>query len=185
MTSRIETSDHDEPRLSVTDYVVLGLLAEESGHGFAIAKELESDSDIGRVFTVPRSLVYRAIDRLNAGGYIVAVTTEKREGPQRVIYRVTADGISRVRRWLAEPVDHLRDLRIEFLVKLALLRRKAKSPADLIRHQRKALQSTITALDDPGIDTDDHVELWRHHIAAASAAYLDDLERLYVRDVET
>lgn len=165
-------------RLSVTEYAVLGLLAEEQSHGFAIAKELDSDSDVGRVFTVRRPLVYRAIDRLQDAGCTEPVTTERGEGPERVIFRVTAKGRRRLLGWLGEPVEHVRDLRIEFLLKLALLRRADRSPLGLIRVQQSTLASTLEALDDR-IDTHDHVELWRRHNAAAAAAYLEDLEQIY------
>ena len=163
-------------RPSVTEYAVLGILAEEPSHGFAISKQLEAESDVGRVITVRRPLVYRALDRLVEAGYAEPVTTEQGEGPQRVIHRVTRKGRNRLRAWLSQPVDHVRDLRIEFLLKLALLRRSEQSPLALIRAQRVALDPTLEALDDPELEPDDHVELWRQHNAAAATAYLEDLE---------
>ena len=47
--------------LSLTEWIVLALVAEGPSHGFAIAKELRADSDLGRVMTVQRALVYRAL----------------------------------------------------------------------------------------------------------------------------
>ena len=168
------------PPLSTTEYAVLGLLAERPSHGFAVSKRLDPDSDVGRVYTVRRPLVYRALDRLVEAGYAEPVSTEKGDaGPQRVIHRVTPRGRRRLHRWLGEPVGHIRDLRIEFLLKLALLRRSGRSPIDLIREQRAALDATLAALEDPKPHPGDHVELWRRHNAATAAAYLDDLERLY------
>lgn len=166
----------EPPQLSVTEYAVLALLAEEPSHGFAMSKELEAASKVGRVFTVRRSLVYRALDRMVDMGYAEPVTTEKDQGPKRVIHRITRAGRRRLRSWLTEPVEHVRDLRIEFLLKLAFLQRSGESPLGLIREQRAALESTLTALDDPGERATDHVELWRRHNAAAAAAYLADLE---------
>lgn len=165
--------------LSVTEYAVLGLLAESPSHGFAIAKELEPDGEVGRVFTVRRPLVYRALDRIVGIGYAEPVTTEKGGGPTRVIHRITPSGRRRLSRWLTIPVDHVRDLRLEFLLKLVLLTRSDRSPLQLIRAQRSALDPTLTALDEPRAPQDDHVELWRQHNAAAAAAYLEDLERIY------
>ena len=49
------------PGLSITEWVVLGLLAEAPAHGFALARELSRDTTLGQVWTVPRALVYRAI----------------------------------------------------------------------------------------------------------------------------
>lgn len=168
-----------ESQLSVTEHAVLGILAEAPNHGFAISKQLDAASDVGRVFTVPRSLVYRALDRLVDAGHAEQVTTEKAGGPRRVVHAVTAEGRRELRHWLAEPVDHVRDLRIEFLLKLSLLQRAGLSPISLIRSQRAALDETLDALDDPATDTRDHVELWRRSNAAAAAAYLASLERAY------
>jgi len=168
-----------EPRLSTTEYAVLGVLAEGPSHGFAIAKHLDSSAELGRVFTVRRPLVYRALDRLLEAGYAEAVSTERGDaGPNRIIHRITRPGRQRLRRWLSVPVEHVRDLRLEFLLKLALIQRSGKSPVNLIREQRTALGSTLMALDDRSAP-DDHVELWRQHNAAAAAAYLDDLESRY------
>jgi DNA-binding PadR family transcriptional regulator len=171
------------PRLSTTEYAVLGVLAEGPSHGFAISKQLNPTAELGRVFTVRRPLVYRALDRLVETGYAEAVSTEKGDaGPNRVIHRITRPGRRRLQRWLGEPVEHVRDLRIEFLLKLALIRRSGSSPADLISDQRTALDPTLSALDDPPSEPGDHVELWRHHNAAAAAAYLDELGSLYAQN---
>lgn len=166
------------PRLSLTEHAVLGLLAETPTHGFALSKELGPGSDVGRVLTVRRPLVYRALDRLVGAEFAEPMTTEKGDaGPKRVIHRTTPRGRRQLRRWLAEPVCHVRDLRIEFLLKLALIRRRGDSPLELIRRERAALEPTLSALDD--LEPDDHVELWRRHNAAAVAAYLEELEGIF------
>ena len=167
-------------RLSTTEYAVLGVLAEGPSHGFAISKQLDSTAELGRVFTVRRPLVYRALDRLVESGYAEAVSTEKGDaGPKRVIHRITRPGRRRLDLWLTEPALHVRDLRIEFLLKLTFIRRYGDSPLELIRDQRTALDQTLSALDEARSEPDDHVELWRQHNAIATAGYLEDLERLY------
>ena len=115
--------------LSTTEYAVLGVLAEGTSHGFALAKLLAADSEVGRVFRVRRPLVYRALDRLVEAGYAEPVSTEKGDaGPQRVVHKITRRGRRQLDRWLAQPVEHVRDIRIEFLLKLALLDRRGRSP---------------------------------------------------------
>lgn len=164
--------------LSVTEYAVLGVLAAGPSHGFAVAKDLGADADVGRIITVRRPLVYRALDRLVHNGLAEPVTTERSDsGPKRTIHRVTGRGHERLRSWLGEPVAHVRDMRIELLLKLAILRRSGDSPVDLVRAQKDSLQPTLEALDDP--QTDDHVELWRRHNARAAGAFLDELEQMY------
>lgn len=167
-----------ETHLSLTEYAVLGVLAEGPSHGFAISKEFGPDADLGRVFRVRRPLVYRALERLVEAGVAEAVATEKGDaGPNRVIHRITRSGRRHLGIWLRSPVGHVRDLRIAFLLKFTLIRRSGESPLDLIQEQRRALESTLSALGD--VETNDHVELWRRHSAAAAAAFLADLEVRY------
>jgi DNA-binding PadR family transcriptional regulator len=170
------------PRISTTEYAVLGLLSEQPTHGFAISKQLGPEGDVGRVLTVRRPLVYRALDRLVELECATPVSTEKGgPGPKRIIHRITPTGRRRLRRWLAEPVEHVRQLRIEFLLKLALLERCNQSPIALIRDQRAVLEPTIRSLDERTIDGEDPVEMWRRHSATAAGDYLEDLEGVYAR----
>jgi PadR family transcriptional regulator AphA len=165
-------------RLSVTDHAVLGVLAEHPIHGFAIAKELGAKGGLGRILTVRPTETYRSLDRLVAEGLAEPARTEPGDsGPRRIVHRVTPAGRRRLRRWLGEPVGHVRDLRIEFQLKLALLDRANRSPLALIAAQREALAPTIVALEGHG--PIDHVELWRQHVARAAGEYLDDLSRRY------
>lgn len=164
--------------LSVTEYAVLGLLAEGPNHGFVLSKQLESDSDVGRILTVRRPLVYRALDRLVNNDLAEPVHTEKGDaGPNRVVHRVTAAGRRELSRWLSRPVDHVRDMRIELLLKIALLIRSQTSPVSLIADQRRNIQPTLRALEAAA--SNDHVEIWRQHSARAATTYLEELQRLY------
>ena len=159
---------------------MLGLLAEAPTHGFAIAKELAPGTSVGRVLTVRRPLVYRALDRLVALGLAEALHTEPGDaGPQRMVHRVTRPGRNRLNRWLAEPVEHVRDMRIEFQLKLVLLERSGKSPLTLVQAQRITLEPTLSALEAAPSAPIDHLELWRRHNAMAAASYLDHLESIY------
>jgi PadR family transcriptional regulator AphA len=171
-------------QLSTTEYAVLGVLSSGPNHGFALAKLLEADTDVGRIFKVHRPLVYRALDRLVEAGYVMPITLEKgNAGPQRLVHRITSRGHRVLEQWLAEPVAHVRDMRIEFLLKLVLLGRSGQSTLALIRAQRDALAPTVESL--AGSSTDDPIELWRQNNAAAAGDYLDTLERLYTTPQHT
>lgn len=162
-------------QLSVTEYAVLGLLAEAPTHGFALSRQLGPGSDVGRVLTVRRPLVYRALDRLVEEGLAQRILTEKGEaGPERTIHRASRRGRAVLHSWLDEPVEHVREIRIGLLLKLTLMKRSGRSPLTLIRSQKSVLHPTLEALHET--DSDDPVEMWRHHSAVATTAFLDDLE---------
>jgi PadR family transcriptional regulator AphA len=174
----------DAARLSLTEYAVLGLLAEGPSHGFAVARDLEADGAIGRVLTVRRSLAYRAIDRLVAEGFARPTRVEAGDaGPQRQVHRVTPAGRRVLNAWLGRPVPHLRDLRLEFRLKLVLLQRRGDSPLELIRAQRKELSPAFASSRRSTRRAVDDVDLWRWHSTAAIAAYLDDVEARHSRSV--
>ena len=165
-----------QPGRSVTEWAVLGLLAERPSHGFAIARQLAAGSDVGRVLTVRRPLTYRALDRLVVDGLAVRQHTEPGDaGPTRQICRITPRGRRRLDEWLTEPVNHVRDLRIELLLKLVLLRRADRSSESLIDRQRRALTATFDALNRCADPDEDEVDVWRRHAAVAASAFLDDL----------
>jgi PadR family transcriptional regulator AphA len=122
--------------LSLTDWVVLALVAEEPRHGFAVSRELAADAALGEVWTVPRPLVYRAIDHLRDAGLIAAARTEAgAKGPHRTVYRATRSGSARLTRWLDQPVAHPRDVRTELLVKLVLRSRRGRPLVPLAQRQ--------------------------------------------------
>ncbi|MFA5885889.1 MAG: PadR family transcriptional regulator [Acidimicrobiia bacterium] len=134
--------------LPLTDLVVLGLIAEEPRHGFAAARELAADAALGQVWTVPRPLVYRAIDHLREQGLVEPVRTEAgAKGPHRTVYRATRPGRARLARWLDQPVAHPRDVRTELLVKFMLLARRDRPLAGLARRQLDQFAPMTDGLD--------------------------------------
>lgn len=159
---------------ALNEWVVLALLAESPSHGFALARQLEPDTDLGRILTVHRPLVYRAIDRLVEGGMARRSASQQRSGgSRRRPVSITSDGSNAVAAWLQRPVKHVRDLRIEFLVKLRLLERSGVDSAALVQLQQAALAERLEALSslDAGEDV---VERWRRHNAQAVSNFLNE-----------
>jgi PadR family transcriptional regulator AphA len=125
-------------------------------------------------------LTYRALDRLVMLELAKPLHTEPGDGgPKRLVHQITPAGKRRLKRWLGEPVKHVRDMRIEFQLKLILLQRSGSSPLALIEKQRRLLEPTLVALDTHSNDPPDLLELWRQHNAAATDGYLQALEDIY------
>jgi PadR family transcriptional regulator AphA len=162
--------------LSLTEWAVLGVLATAPAHGFAVARQLEAPSPVGRVWTVPRPLVYRALGRLEDQALIRPHATEPGAGgPQRTVYRIGRRGRTALDRWLHTPVDHLRDVRSELLLKLVLCERHGVDPRPLVVNQQDIFRSHLAALDIPDDGPVDPVDRWRHESAQAVARFLDGL----------
>ncbi|MGH2690451.1 MAG: PadR family transcriptional regulator [Actinomycetota bacterium] len=165
-------------QLSLTEWVVLSLLVEGRSHGFALARELQPGGALGQVWTVPRPLVYRALEQL-ARPHLDTVVGEESggQGPVRTIYRATPAGRRAATRWLVEPVEHLRDVRAILLLKLLLLRRSSLSCRDLLVAQKERFAPLFDSLTDQleRGEGDPVVGTWRYESSQSVARFLDRL----------
>ena len=168
-----------EVTLSPGEWAVLGLIAEQPRHGFAVRKALGPDGDVGRVWSLPGPLVYRALTTLQAKGLAEVVRAERSEvGPQRTVVTATPAGRDLLQAWLAQPVEHLRDFRSLFMLKLVMLDRAGEDPATLGAAQRDRVEPVVAALSDR-LRTSDGFErtlaAWRLESARAAVRFLDGL----------
>jgi DNA-binding PadR family transcriptional regulator len=130
------------------EWAVLGVLAQHPSHGFAVGRTLAPTGEIGRVWSMSRPRVYRAINDLAARHLIEPVgETKSDRGPSRAIYAVTERGRLRVADWLATPVEHVRDVRSDLLLKLAFLDAADSSLAPLLEAQEARLLPMLASLE--------------------------------------
>jgi DNA-binding PadR family transcriptional regulator len=166
------------PPLSLAEWVVLAVVAEKPTHGFPIARLLAEDGELGRIWQVPRPIVYRAITRLAESQLITEDGNEAGNGPQRTIYAVTSAGQSALDEWLNTPVDHFRDVRSHLLMKLALLHRRGSDSARLLDRQREVLAPIAEAMaaERPAPERFESTLLaWRRANATAVISFLADV----------
>jgi PadR family transcriptional regulator AphA len=166
------------PSLPLAEQAILAILSQRPAHGFAIARLTAPGGELGRIWHIPRPVVYRSIGRLLDAGLIAPAAVESGRGPQRTIYTVTAQGQQAATRWLDTPVEHVRDVRTQLLLKLALLDRAGRDPTDLLRRQRAVLEPIAAAIGSErpqrkGFDAT--LLAWRRATAAATLDFLDDI----------
>jgi DNA-binding PadR family transcriptional regulator len=131
------------------DWAVLGVVAEGAVHGFAVAQLMGPGGELGRIWSLPRPLVYQALKKLAGLGLIAerAVVSSHR-GPQRTMVAVTPRGRRAIVRWLSEPVEHVREVRSLLLLKLALIDRRGGDPSELLAAQRHVLLPIVSNLEE-------------------------------------
>lgn len=133
---------------SLAELAVLGVLADGPAHGWAVAAALAPDGAVGRVWSCSRPLVYRALEGLAERG-LARVTTAKpsSRGPARHPYALTAAGRRALGRWRTTPVEHVREVRAELMLKLLLLDRAGLDLTSLLTPQREVLARTERHLE--------------------------------------
>ena len=170
------------PEMSLPEWLVLAILSQQPAHGFAVAQLTASGGELGRVWQIPKAVVYRAIGRLLEAGLIVPEGTEPGLGPQRTVYAASDDGRGAAVRWLHEPVEHVREIRSELLLKLALLNRAGEDSADLLAAQRAVLEPLVGAIESrravsQGFDAT--LLAWRRATAVAALEFIDIITRAH------
>ena len=172
-------AEASERELGPGAWAIVALLAEQPVHGWGLMQKLKPDGEIGAVWSIPRPTVYRTLDALQQRGLIEQDALERGErGPHRVVFKPTASGRRALRAWLAEPVEHVRDIRWLFLLKLVLAARAGVDREPMIHAQRDVLAPSLAALERKlGTSTEAEDIYLRFRIDATRSVlhFLDDL----------
>ena len=164
--------------MSLPEWLVLAILSQRSMHGFAVARLTAHDGELGRVWQVPKAVIYRAIGRLLDAGLVTPQGTQPGLGPQRTVYSATPEGREAAQSWLHTPVEHVRDIRSQLLLKLALLDRAGDDPAGLLSRQREVLEPIAKAIEARRSQCDGFDAMllaWRTATASAALDFLDTI----------
>jgi DNA-binding PadR family transcriptional regulator len=141
--------------LTPSEYAVLALVAEKPIHGWALAVKLAKGGEIGAIWSIGRPLVYHSLERLEQEKLIKPVGLERGDrGPHRVVYGATPKGRAALRSWLGQPVEHVRDIRSLFLLKVVLSQRVGIDVEPLLVAQRAVLVPFVTWLEAQLDDVD-------------------------------
>jgi DNA-binding PadR family transcriptional regulator len=163
--------------LTVGEWAVLGLLAEGPSHGFAIARAMAPEGEVGKVWSVRRPLVYRAIETLTEMGLVRAArTVASTSGPQRTVLQATPAGKRALTRWLRQPVDHVRDARSLLMLKLLFLTRRDADLAPLLTAQRTLFAELAQRLERAAAAVegfDRALVLWRLESTTAAVRFVE------------
>ncbi len=126
---------------NVLQFILLGLLNQRELAGYDIKKLF--DCEIGDFWHSKHSQIYPELKRLEEEQLITVHTTIVGTRLEKKIYRITPAGQSRLKEWLAEPLEPIQPTRDEFTMKLYLITdpHDPQLPAlfaeEIARHQEK------------------------------------------------
>ncbi|MBV9604404.1 MAG: PadR family transcriptional regulator [Solirubrobacterales bacterium] len=168
-----------DEQMPPSEWAVLALLAEGPTHGFALARAMAEDGEIGRVWSLRRPRVYYAIEALTRRGLARPDrTVPSRSGPDRTVLRITPAGRRAVTEWLGTPIEHIRDARSLLLLKLLFLDRRGSDPGPLLAAQRERFERIADRLQKSVNETrgfDQTLLRWRLETATAALRFIDSV----------
>lgn len=80
---------------------LLGLLATEPAHGYTLKQRY--DRRFSPVKPLPAGQVYASLSRFERDGLAVVTGTEDGDGPSRILYAITPDGVTAWETWMYTP----------------------------------------------------------------------------------
>ncbi|MGE0543657.1 MAG: PadR family transcriptional regulator [Dehalococcoidia bacterium] len=103
--------------LTPAEYAVLGLVREKPAYGYELQRHLTGTQGLGRVCPVEPAMVYAILKSLS-GLELIDGVWDTSTYPPRSIYTATDKGIATFERWLRSPVGRMREVRLDFMIKL-------------------------------------------------------------------
>ena len=107
--------DHGLPELTNTGRVILGMVAEGHATGYAVKAEIERSTRF--YWGASIGGIYPELRRLQELGFLTRTHDPRGEAPRHA-YRLTSAGRQALLHWLAEPHEHVVEMRNEGLLKL-------------------------------------------------------------------
>jgi PadR family transcriptional regulator, regulatory protein AphA len=103
--------------LTPAEYAVLGLVRQRPTYGYELQRTLNGRRGLSRVCPVEPAMVYAILKSLS-GLELIDGEWDRSAYPPRAVYTATAEGDAEFQRWLRRPVARMREVRLDFLVKL-------------------------------------------------------------------
>lgn len=150
------------------EYVILGVLKSRPMHGYELFQQFEGGT-LGQIVHLEMSQMYAFLKKLERLEYITAQLEYQGTRPPKKIFTLTETGELVFLRWLVQPVEKPRDIRILFLIKfyfveqylprelLPLVEQQILACQRFLEHLESKQQHTHTSQGD--VDFLDHVVL--------------------------
>jgi DNA-binding PadR family transcriptional regulator len=112
------------PRKRIDNTLYIALLSffiEKPNYGYEVYKYLSSETTLFKIWHLKRSQFYSFLERLFNEQYLSHEIEEGQQYPDRRIFSLTPMGLNILQEWMVTPVQHGREMRQDFLVKLFVL----------------------------------------------------------------
>jgi PadR family transcriptional regulator AphA len=121
--------------LTPAEYAVLGLVRRKPTYGYELKQQFSGKQGLARVCPIEPAMVYAILKSLS-GLELVDGEWDNSTYPPKAIYSATEAGDLEFQRWLLRPVGRMREIRLDFLIKLFfLLEQEPRQAVELIETQ--------------------------------------------------
>lgn len=108
------------------DFLMLGIIDQKPTHAYDLYKRLTTDEELKTLWTFKQSRLYAVLEKIERNGLITTSIDPESTLPVRKICTLTPDGKATFETWLHAPVEHMNEIRSDFLGKLYFLKDRPK-----------------------------------------------------------
>ncbi len=127
------------------EYIALAFLADEPLHGYELARRWAA-SPVMQIAPAEPSVIYGYLRNLERRALLDWNDLKVGNRPPRRVYEVNEDGWSMLRAWLHAPVERMREVRLDLLLKVYFLQQlDPHSVTTLIERQVRACERYVEA----------------------------------------
>jgi PadR family transcriptional regulator, regulatory protein AphA len=143
------------------EYALLGILMSGPKHGYEMHSYFSSHMD--QFWRLSMSQIYALLKRMEKKGVVTSKAELQNNKPAKKIFFITPTGKEGFLNWVYSPVNHVRNLRIEFMAKLFFIKElKLKRATDIIDKQIEILQEKLHQIQPSKENTMDEFQKALH-----------------------
>jgi PadR family transcriptional regulator AphA len=125
---------------------LLGILMTGPKYGYELHGYVSTQ--MNQFWDLSMSQVYALLKRIENDGVVVSQEELQERRPAKKIFTLTPSGRERFLDWVCSPVEHVRDMRIEFTAKLFFIRElRLTQGLTLIDKQIEALEEKLQVIE--------------------------------------
>ena len=130
------------------EYALLGILMTGPKHGYEMHSYFSSN--MHQFWRLSMSQIYALLKRMEKNGVVISKGEWQNNRPAKKIFSITQTGKEGFLNWIYSPVNHVRNLRIEFMAKLFFIKElKLERATDIIDKQIEILQEKLHLMQPP------------------------------------
>ncbi len=108
------------------DFVLLGIIQQKPTHAYDLYRKLTGSEELKALWTFRQSRLYAVLDKIERNGLITTSVDPTSTLPVRKICTLTPEGEAVFEQWLHSPVNHINEIRSDFLGKMYFLKDRPK-----------------------------------------------------------
>lgn len=120
------------------DFLLLGIIDQKPTHAYDLYKQLTSSEELKTLWTFRQSRLYAVLDKIERNGLITTAIDPEPTLPIRKVCSLTPAGKATFEDWLHAPVDHMNEIRSDFLGKLYFLKDRPRQEREQVLNAQKA-----------------------------------------------